>query len=330
MVFSSLTATERDMGTVILRACALQTDPGSGDVEENLARAWETVTRTMDATSGIGVLVCPELGFSTYCLTSVERARACARWETAIVACAGRVARYLNAHVAVGHAREDSETKTVYNSQTVVDANGVARHVYDKSHLYCVDEEWGCGEGKGFETYELDLRCFAEDDRGVIGEVTRRVKCASAICMDINPYKFEAPWDAYELANACAGCELILFSSAWTNAHPDDDIEVKRAPIDFAETVTYWLARLRPLIGKREPNGTHFICANRIGVENDIQFTGCSCLVDLRSPPILRGAMEKREEGIASALIPLGGDDDDDDDDDLARRVFSFISTAVT
>ena len=24
-----------------------------------------------------------------------------------------------------------------------------------------------------------------------------------AICMDINPHKFEAPWEAYELANHC-------------------------------------------------------------------------------------------------------------------------------
>jgi len=67
----------------------------------------------------------------------------------------------------------------------------------------------------------------------------------------------------------------ILFSSAWTSAHPDDTVEAKTAPIDVNQTLSYWVARLAPLVGKKE--SPVFVCANRVGVENDIKFTG-ECL----------------------------------------------------
>lgn len=34
-----------------------------------------------------------------------------------------------------------------------------------------------------------------------MGSSGAKVKAAAGICMDINPYKFEAPWTAYEFAN---------------------------------------------------------------------------------------------------------------------------------
>ena len=41
------------------------------------------------------------------------------------------------------------------------------------------------------------------------------------------------------------------------------------------QTLSYWVARLAPLVGKNE--SPVFVCANRVGVENDIKFTG-ECL----------------------------------------------------
>lgn len=317
---------------VVLRACVAQLDPCAGafDVRENMKRA-DALLRGLEARDGVGLVVLPELGFSRYVFDGdVEDARACASAADDVIAWAKSVAMRLRAHVAVGHARE--EGGRLFNSQTVVNADGGAARTYDKTHLYPpMDECWAEEGVKGFESYELDLRCVEMEDGpdGEARETTRRTTCVSAICMDINPYKFEAPWEAYELATACAesGAELIIFSSAWTNAHPDDDLETKRRPVDFDETVSYWVARLAPLIGKRDPGAT-FVCANRIGVENDIQFTGCSCVIDLRtSPPRLRAAAFEREEVVVSAFIPLGPSSEDASREELAR-VFTKFRTA--
>ena len=97
--------------------------------------------------------------------------------------------------------------------------------------------------------------------------------------------------------------------------HPEDDLETKRKPVNFEETVSYWMARLEPLIGARD--ATRFVCANRVGVENDIQFTGCSCAIDLRyrRPRLLMGVRDGAES-LSTCYIELGPRVDDDDDDD--------------
>lgn len=316
---------------VAVRACVAQLDPcaGAHDVRANIERA-DALARTMEARDGVGLVVFPELGFSRYVFDGdVDAARACARASDAVVTWAKRTAMRLRAHVAVGHAREVDGR--LYNSQTVVDACGEIVRTYDKTHLYPpMDACWAEEGVKGFESYELDLRCVVMDD-GEVRETTRRTTCVSAICMDINPYKFEAPWEAYELASACAeaNAELIIFSSAWTSAHPDDDLETKRRPIDVNETLSYWVARLAPLIGKRDP-GTVFVCANRIGVENEIQFTGCSCVIDLRtSPPRLQAAAFDRKEVIISAFIPLGPSSEDVSREDLVSMFAKFHAASA-
>ena len=141
------------------------------------------------------------------------------------------------------------------------------------------------------------------------------MRVTNAICMDINPYRFEAPWHAHELARASVGSDLIVFSSAWTSAHPDDASVTKAAPIDRDQVLSYWVARLEPLLGARD--APVFVCANRVGVEDEIQFVGCSCVIDLRrrAPRVLTAALDGKES-IRSCLVPLGPLDDDDGDDD--------------
>ena len=63
------------------------------------------------------------------------------------------------------------------------------------------------GEG-GFERVMLRLRVSRGDGEGTR---EREVAC-ERVCMDINPYKFENPWDAYELANAAReAIDLVQF-----------------------------------------------------------------------------------------------------------------------
>lgn len=52
---------------------------------------------------------------------------------------------------------------------------------------------------------------------------------------------------------------MLLFASAWTNNHPDDD-PATVAPVDPRRVLEYWLNRLEPLVG----SDVHFVCANRV------------------------------------------------------------------
>jgi predicted amidohydrolase len=56
---------------------------------------------------------------------------------------------------------------------------------YDKHFLYTEDEFWA-SEGPSFSSFKLSVKDHKE------------VKVSSCICMDVNPYKFEAPFDAFE------------------------------------------------------------------------------------------------------------------------------------
>lgn len=73
-----------------------------------------------------------------------------------------------------------------YNSMMVVGPDGSLITVYDKSHLYSTDETWA-DEGSGFASIELP---------NLPG-----IRVGLGICMDINPYKFEASFTDYEFAN---------------------------------------------------------------------------------------------------------------------------------
>jgi protein N-terminal amidase len=297
------------MSRARLRVCALQTDPTIGeDVRANLARAKALVddcVRAFDDDGGVGLVVAPEVGFGAYTMTRDAAMRAATEDAEATLEWARDIARAHRCHVAFGRVvkREDG---SLANAQTVCEPSGRVAYEYYKSHLYCMDEVWA-EEGSGFTVVELPLRCAKSvevrgDGSLAIEECVVNARCLQAICMDINPYKFEAPWEAYELANAAKTAELIIFSSAWTNAHPDDEMATKTAPIDPRDVLNYWLARFEPLLGI--PNAPHFVCANRIGAENDIQFVGCSCVIDLSQPKLVTVVTE-REETARVAVIEL-------------------------
>lgn len=87
-----------------------------------------------------------------------------------------------------------------YNSAIVVNNEGETIANYRKHFLYMIDETWAL-EGRGF-------------GNEVIPGLGRT---AMGICMDINPYKFEAPWDAFEFAFHVLEIKanLVIVSMAW-------------------------------------------------------------------------------------------------------------------
>jgi protein N-terminal amidase len=97
------------------------------------------------------------------------------------------------------------------------------------------------------------------------------------ICMDINPYKFLAPWTEYEFANHVldARTPLAVLSMAWlTRLTPQELAELPLRPDE--ETFAYWIQRFQPLVNEKEQGPIAVVCANRCGIEGSACYAGTS------------------------------------------------------
>ncbi len=110
----------------------------------------------------------------------------------------------------------------------LVAPDGELLNSYAKHFLFEADETWA-DEGPSFEAMSLTIR-------------KREVKVGFGICMDINPYKFEAPFHDFELASFYSKekVDLVLFSTGWINTLSafEDMPKLKQ------ETHLYWKMRL--------------------------------------------------------------------------------------
>jgi protein N-terminal amidase len=166
-----------------------------------------------------------------------------------------------------------------YNSMVIVDSAGEVVGHYRKSFLYYTDENWA-QEGQGF---------FA----GVIpiGASGQRMKTAAGICMDINPYKFQAPWTAYEFANHAreSRARIVILSMAWTTHLTAEEL-AEQSTVPDTHTVLYWGERLRPLMNSATgaEDEVVVICANRTGLDGicprigDVKYAGSSCVFSMK------------------------------------------------
>ncbi len=168
--------------------------------------------------------------------------------------------------MAVGYPEKDilGTESRAYNSLVFVGTSGQIVAHTRKTFLYYTDETWA-SEGQGFFAGELPL-----------GSSFHSKKVAGGICMDINPYRFEAPWTSYEFANhaLASGAELVVLSMAWLTRLSTDELQGYAEQPDL-DTVGYWLERMRPLMG---PNGSSqevvVVFANRCGEEGDAPLIG--------------------------------------------------------
>ncbi len=244
----------------------------------------------------LDLLVLPELAFTGYNHPSLAAiapyleptaAGPSTRW-------AARTAKRLKCTVAVGYpeAAEEGNYNTIfdekilaeegtvaYNAMVIVNSAGNVVAHYRKSFLYYTDEVWA-QEGKGFYAGVIP-----------IGGSGQQVKVAAGICMDINPYKFEAPWTAYEFANHArdSRAKVVIVSMAWLT-HLSHEELVGEALVPDMNTVGYWLERFRPLMA--DATGAEqdviLILANRTGEEGiaprigEVRYAGSSCVLSMK------------------------------------------------
>ncbi|GAA5984371.1 hypothetical protein JCM11641_006198 [Rhodosporidiobolus odoratus] len=311
-----------------VRVCCVQLSPVFKDVEASIASA-DALANGLEP-GALDVLVMPEMAFPGYCFESrgdvapfvedPEKGRS-AQW-------ARKTAKRLGCYVFVGAPTFSStasaasapldEPQPHYNSLLVMSPCGDLLHVYHKNHLYETDETWAT-EGPSFATFDLPFPPsspfhFTSPSSPVsasspANQATFRV--APAICMDLNPYRFKAPFDAFEFGTFAAQekVDLVIASCAWLDSEPplvsDDDATAedgeKGAWGDVMSTLSYWATRLEPLLGSE----AGFVCSNRVGREGETVFTGSSCVMRLGASPAVLAYAGKRREKLVVARLAL-------------------------
>ena len=116
--------------------------------------------------------------------------------------------------------------------------------------------------------------------------------------MDINPYKFLAPWSAYEFASLAVTSQspIICVSMAWLCHLSPVELMAEPTQPDVA-TLAYWVQRLQPLVDAKSDKPVYVICANRCGMEKGVCYAGSSTVLKIEKGEVnLYEAMGKSEE----------------------------------
>ena len=171
---------------------------------------------------------------------------------------------------------------------------------YRKSFLYYTDETWASEGDAGFFN-------------GPLGELG---SACMGICMDINPYRFESSWTAYEFATHCvdAGTPLVVLSMAWLTRLSPQELD-ENATLPDLDTLAYWIERFLPIVNAERENEVIVVLANRCGLEPGsvagvtrdrddegeevVGYAGSSCVLRVKGGSVqLYGILGRADESI--------------------------------
>lgn len=166
-----------------------------------------------------------------------------------------------------------------------------------------------------------------------LGPAHAPIPVTLGICMDINPYRFTAPWSAFEFPTSMLAhsSHIACLSTAWLTARPLESLAIEPNEPDL-DTVAYWIERFHCLVeksgidafggaaggvgrGQRDENGNGdgganekekeeaepyiIILANRTGIEGGVGYAGSSCVLRIeRGTVSLYDRLGKSEEAV--------------------------------
>ncbi|OHE96354.1 N-terminal amidase [Colletotrichum orchidophilum] len=255
-----------------MRIGCLQFAPQVGDVDNNLNRADSVLSKANP--NDLDILVLPELAFSGYNFKSLQHISPFLEHSGSGITSlwARTTALKYNCNVVVGYPEKVDVSDNwptspeYYNSAIVVNGDGETIANYRKTFLYYTDETWAL-EGQGF----FD------------GFIPGLGNASMGICMDLNPYKFEAPWHEFEFAFHVLECEsnVVILSMAWMTR--EDGRMFSRMPNEpDMDTLTYWVTRLEPLIRSENGDEVIVIFCNRTGIEDEAVYAGTSAVIGIQ------------------------------------------------
>ncbi|TFB01952.1 Protein Amidase [Trichoderma ghanense] len=275
-----------------MRIACLQFAPQVADVENNLNKADAILSEADSDDLDLDLLVLPELAFTGYNFKSLGHISPYLEESSTGISSlwARNTALKHDCTVVVGYPEKVDPTLNwptdpeYYNSAIAVNGDGETVANYRKTHLYYTDETWALEGSHGF---------FG-------GRLPGLGQTAMGICMDLNPYKFEAPWNKFEFGQHVldSGARLVIVSMAWlTNENPQEFTSTPLEPDSM--TLLYWVSRLEPLIRADSNQEVIVVFANRCGVEGDATYAGTSTVVGIQSGEIwVYGIMGRGETGL--------------------------------
>ncbi|KAL2873927.1 hypothetical protein SGCOL_010898 [Colletotrichum sp. CLE4] len=257
-----------------MRIGCLQFAPQVGDIDNNLNRADSVLSKANP--DDLDLLVLPELAFSGYNFKSLQHISPFLEPSGSGITSlwARTTALKYNCNVVVGYPEKVDVSNQwptgpeYYNSAIVVNEDGETIANYRKSFLYYTDETWALEGNQGF--YE--------------GFIPGLGHASIGICMDLNPYKFQAPWHAFEFAFHVLEYEsnLVIVSMAWMTR--EDGRMFSRMPNEpDMDTLTYWVTRLEPIIRAETDEEIIVVFCNRTGIEDDAVYAGTSAVVGIQA-----------------------------------------------
>lgn len=114
----------------------------------------------------------------------------------------------------------------------------------------------------------------------------------------LSPYKFEAPWNAFEFAAHAirVSANVVIVSMAWLT-HEDRSSFLTRPEEPDLDTLTYWVQRMEPLIRREDEEEVIVIFANRSGTEDDVLYAGTSAVLGIQDGEVtVYGLLGRGEE----------------------------------
>lgn len=226
---------------VDLRIALFQLNPQIGQLEQNIERSWNLVNKfkqrleTQKPVKYPQLVVFPEFALTGYSFHSENDIKPyiSITERSPTFQFAQDVSKLFNCYTVIGYPEESTDSKW-YNSAMVTDPKGQLAFNYRKSFLYDTEYEWNCQENpQGFQKFPLTFaqcaRKLDEDDKS-LHDIT--LSSSIGICMDLNPYKFEAPFNDFEFAsfNLNKHVDLMICPMAWlhsksvTNHDHDEDV----------------------------------------------------------------------------------------------------------
>lgn len=267
------------MEELTVNLVAVQVSPVHKDPAATMTRASELLS----AVTAADVIVLPEMAFPGYTFDSPDDIRPYLEQpneEFPTFRWCQTEARRTHSYVVCGYP--ETHPDGLFNSQMVVSPEGTLVSNYRKHHLYELDKPWA-QEGAEFLTVDIRIR-------------GKRVRLGQGICMDINPYEFTAPFEAYELASHWkrSNADIMAFSTNWTSSRPEETTK---------ELINYWALRLTPVLEDAQ-KPAFFVAADRVGSERGTTFMGGSCVIQSR-PPKLLVSLDKTSEAVIQRSVVL-------------------------
>ena len=128
--------------------------------------------------------------------------------------------------------------------------------------------------------------------------------------MDLNPHRFEAPWEAFEFATHAldSRSEMLVLSMAWLTELDASELAARAEEPSWV-TLSYWVGRLKPLVeAEREVIA---VFGNRcgseagkspLGVEEGVRYAGSSWVGTVGKGAVkIWEIMGRAEEGVIVA-----------------------------